>query len=81
MQSETVTSSIIVHSLPSRNMYWEIIGMGDKGYESGIGEGTGIHRYYGKKGFENGFFPSLIGVILLQTPWDRMPLKSQEPGL
>ena len=56
MQSETVTFSIFVHGLPSRNMYWEIIGMGDKGCESRIGEGTGIHWYNGTKKFENGFF-------------------------
>jgi hypothetical protein len=33
---------VIVQGFPPRNPYGEVIGMGEKGCESGIGEGSGF---------------------------------------
>jgi hypothetical protein len=37
-RSDAITQFVMVHGLPPRNQYWEIISRGDKGCETGIND-------------------------------------------
>jgi hypothetical protein len=41
IHSDAITAAVIVHGLPTRNLYWEVIGRGEKGCEFGISVDSG----------------------------------------
>ena len=67
IRTDTVTLPLIVHSLPPRNPYGEVIGRWDKGCESGIG-GEPDFLYAGVKYLFIVFVQFLGGV----AGWNRL---------